>query len=70
METSLTKMEINLTKKEIAVYSTIQRIGKGDPADVKAVSKASRVKGKSFSGIISSLRKKKIISTNGFQIFY
>lgn len=70
IEINLTKKEINLTKKEIALYCAIQRIGSGEPIKVEQIRRATKIRGKSLSGVMSSLRKKNLISTNGSDIFY
>lgn len=61
-----------LTKNEQYVYNKILEIGKKkDVILVSEVSDASKlVKGKSLSGVMGSLRKKHMISTNGFHVFH
>ena len=61
-----------LTENEQYVYNKIVEIGKKKGTVlVSEVSEASKlVKGKSLSGEMGSLRKKHMISTNGFHVFH
>ncbi len=62
-------MITTISKREMIVYNDIKRLSTDNgTVMVSTVSEVTKVKGRAFSGIISSLQKKRLIHSNGFTI--